>query len=521
MAEFDVRADTGRHATQCKDCRRDYQRRRLRAHRPPKATRVKRRLGFGEVLRCSRCGQFKPVAEFPPRRRGESFLHSWCRACFAENGARHYAANVTRERERVRKSRIKRETEVWQRLTACLADRACVDCGQSDLDTLTFALSDRTMTLRALVHSGWSWERISAAISDCVIRCRACRRRMSRLADVPVRIVRPRMRTPSYVSLNDTPEGRICRRCGELKPLDDFAPKYRELPQPSSYCRGCQSEYHKEWYRRNSERVIARVRANRERNEPLGERTIVRLDVRRRRWLYLLGHPCVDCGEPDPIVLEFDHRSEKRAAIVDLMREHANWAEIFAEIEKCDVRCANCHRRKTARTHGYYLDQYDPIARIGSMDARRQRWDYLMAHPCVDCGEADPVVLEFDHRADKRAAIVDLMRSHANWKDVLAEIQKCDVRCANCHRRRTARARGHYRELAQLDQSSDRRLSEARPEYLEDASISPTATPDGHDPSTCRFEVCRSIQLSYGVGAMSVDTAVRPRTGTIRRPLAS
>lgn len=27
----------------------------------------------------------------------------------------------------------------------------------------------------------------------------------------------------------------------------------------------------------------------------------------------------------------------------------------------------------------------------------------------------------------------------------------------------------------------------------------PAATPDGHDPSTCRFEVCRSIQLSYGV----------------------
>jgi hypothetical protein len=74
----------------------------------------------------------------------------------------------------------------------------------------------------------------------------------------------------------------------------------------------------------------------------------------------------------------------------------------------------------------------------------------LLAHPCVDCGESDPLVLEFDHREDKRAQIVDLMRNHAQWSDVLKEIEKCDVRCANCHRRRTAKVRGHYRELAML-----------------------------------------------------------------------
>jgi hypothetical protein len=485
LTEFDVRADTGKRATRCKDCRRDYQRARLRGQHPPSATRPSRRLGAADLFRCSRCGQLKPAAEFPPRRRGETKLQSWCRACFSESSAKHYAENPKRERERVRRSRVKREADIRQRLTASLADLGCMDCGQRNLSMLTFELSERTMTFRGLVHSGWSWERVSAVISGCAIRCRGCRRRKLRPALASVRTPRPRTRTPSYVSLNDTPDGRICSRCGQLRPLEDFAPKYRELPQPSSYCRSCQSEYHKEWYSRNRERQIAHARANRARTEPYPERTIVRLDARRRRWLYLLGHPCIDCGECDPLVLEFDHRSEKRAGIMDLMRKHATWAEILAEIEKCDVRCANCHRRNTARTRGYYLDLQDPAGNVLPLDARRQRWDYLLAHPCVDCGEKDPVVLEFDHRGNKRAQIVDLMRRRASWTDVLAEIQQCEVRCANCHRRRTAKARGHYRELAQVIHSDGTRLSEPRLEW---------------DPQSDRL---------------------RPRTGTIRRPADS
>lgn len=69
--------------------------------------------------------------------------------------------------------------------------------------------------------------------------------------------------------------------------------------------------------------------------------------------------------------------------------------------------------------------------------------DYLSAHPCVDCGESDPIVLEFDHR-DPVAKDFDIsnMRFKAfSLGRVMEEIAKCDVRCANCHRRRTYRQR--------------------------------------------------------------------------------
>ncbi len=70
--------------------------------------------------------------------------------------------------------------------------------------------------------------------------------------------------------------------------------------------------------------------------------------------------------------------------------------------------------------------------------------DYFADHPCADCGETDPVVLEFDHLRDKRFNIGAKLATHA-WEDILEEIAKCEVVCANCHRRRTARRRGSNR----------------------------------------------------------------------------
>ena len=57
---------------------------------------------------------------------------------------------------------------------------------------------------------------------------------------------------------------------------------------------------------------------------------------------------CVDCGESDPIVLEFDHvRGKKVKNIADMVNNSYSISAIKNEIRKCDVRCANCHRRKT------------------------------------------------------------------------------------------------------------------------------------------------------------------------------
>ena len=59
------------------------------------------------------------------------------------------------------------------------------------------------------------------------------------------------------------------------------------------------------------------------------------------------------------------------------------------------------------------------------------------ASGCVDCGYNEhPVALDFDHvRGEKEFTISDGL--HRPWRDVLKEVNKCDVVCSNCHRVRT------------------------------------------------------------------------------------
>ena len=107
-------------------------------------------------------------------------------------------------------------------------------------------------------------------------------------------------------------------------------------------CRPCRSAYGRAHYLANRQRYIDQA-------------AIVKRKQLRQRTLYLIeyfkSHPCVDCGEDDPVVLEFDHLSEK---LFDIGREIHNrgWQSILDEIEKCEVVCANCHRRRTARRRG-------------------------------------------------------------------------------------------------------------------------------------------------------------------------
>ena len=68
--------------------------------------------------------------------------------------------------------------------------------------------------------------------------------------------------------------------------------------------------------------------------------------------------------------------------------------------------------------------------------------DYLNNHPCVDCGNTDIRVLEFDHiNDDKEGNISHAVNNAWSLERLTSEMSKCKVRCANCHRIKTIERR--------------------------------------------------------------------------------
>jgi hypothetical protein len=85
-----------------------------------------------------------------------------------------------------------------------------------------------------------------------------------------------------------------------------------------------------------------------------------------RAWLliYLRERPCVDRGNDDVRVLEFDHRdgATKLGAIAILAGQGIGLARVKAEVEQCDVRCANCHRVRTHVQRGWWARTSSPTS---------------------------------------------------------------------------------------------------------------------------------------------------------------
>jgi hypothetical protein len=136
---------------------------------------------------------------------------------------------------------------------------------------------------------------------------------------------------------------RRCGKCGEEKSIDEFAWRRKAKGQRDNYCRPCRAKYKQAHYAANRQRYIDSAR--RRTRAVFSERLDFLIG-------YLREHPCVDCGESDPIVLEFDHLRDKSFGIGEGFRDRA-WQSILDEMAKCEVVCANCHRRRTAKRGGF------------------------------------------------------------------------------------------------------------------------------------------------------------------------
>ena len=136
---------------------------------------------------------------------------------------------------------------------------------------------------------------------------------------------------------------RICRVCEEEKPVNDFY-NFQKI------CKKCRLDDDKR-----------KLQENPSLKEAIRKNAIERRRARRLIiWDHLMKNPCVDCGNSDPLVLEFDHIDQANKSFEISERTKAGpIEELLAEIAKCEVRCANCHRARTYAQLGWEIPYQD------------------------------------------------------------------------------------------------------------------------------------------------------------------
>ena len=146
-----------------------------------------------------------------------------------------------------------------------------------------------------------------------------------------------------------------CKKCDEDKLYKMFAKNKRRRDGHQDHCRACIKVRDTKQYAENKGRFAEWSKSR-------------RIRVRKLVFEYLLTHPCIECGERDIVVLEFDHRTQttKKFDVMSATHGHS-WKMIEAEIKKCDVVCANCHKRRTAKMLGW-------TTRLSMAQEQKKQW---------------------------------------------------------------------------------------------------------------------------------------------------
>ncbi len=130
-----------------------------------------------------------------------------------------------------------------------------------------------------------------------------------------------------------------CCSCGELKQLEEFVKNRSKKDGIGSSCKVCKRIYDNNYYKENP-KYRKDVRKHKEAKV---------LILKDHVYNYLLKHPCIDCGNTDVRVLEFDHVKPKLEGVAFIVSNGWSIESLKEEIDKCEVRCANCHKIRHAK----------------------------------------------------------------------------------------------------------------------------------------------------------------------------
>ncbi len=135
-----------------------------------------------------------------------------------------------------------------------------------------------------------------------------------------------------------------CNRCHQDKDESEFDKSSKRYDGLQTFCRSCKKQWDAAYYQANKTKCLARTQTSK---------------TKRLEWLaeYKATLKCKECGESHVSCLDFHHRDKdtKVESIANLI-QRASVERIQKEIDKCDVLCANCHRKL------HYQEKHGTIA---------------------------------------------------------------------------------------------------------------------------------------------------------------
>lgn len=209
-----------------------------------------------------------------------------------------------------------------------------------------------------------------------------------------------------------------CKDCQGILPLESFA-KQSKAPDGHKYiCKLCDKSARRKRYEEKQEEI---------------KKYYVDRRAESVAWLRSLKtQPCMDCGKNfPPEAMDYDHRpgTTKVDNVSRLALDCKNKEIILAEIDKCDLVCCLCHNE---RTHKRKTNNFITKA---TFNRNNKIINDSKNKPCNLCGEKYPHYnMQLDH-IDPATKIKDVCQLKNRKEEVLrAEIAKCQVICALCHR---------------------------------------------------------------------------------------
>ncbi|MCQ4333476.1 HNH endonuclease [Natronomonas sp. F2-12] len=166
-----------------------------------------------------------------------------------------------------------------------------------------------------------------------------------------------------------------------------------------------------------------------------------------REWFSQLKrkqYACERCAEGRSAAIDFHHPESKVAGVSQMVNHGYSKRRIRAEIERCTVLCANCHRKEHDEISKPVTPK-DPerieatIRNTSDTRIRKQRRAWVTAYKyhsdgCARCDASDPACLDFHHEGEKTVGIARMLSERRSLDDIRREIDNCVLLCANCHR---------------------------------------------------------------------------------------